>query len=43
MLTDTMVMEQEIADLSKQLDDSTAELRQHVEGNMRSAMNQEQF
>lgn len=23
--------------------DSTAELRQHVEGNMRSAMNQEQF
>lgn len=43
MLTDTMVMEQEIADLSKQLGDSTAELRQHVEGNMRSAMNQEQF
>ena len=41
MLTDTMVMEQEIADLSKQLGDSTAELRQHVEGNMRSAMNQE--
>lgn len=43
MLTDTTAMEQEIADLSKQLGDSTAELRQHVEGNMRSAMNQEQF
>ena len=43
MLTDTTAMEQEIADLSKQLGDSTEELRQHVEGNMRSAMSQEQF
>ena len=43
LLTDTTAMEQEIADLSKQLGDSTEELRKHVEGNMRSAMNQEQF
>ena len=42
-LTDTTAMEQEISDLSKQLDDSTAELRQHVEENMRLAKNQEQF
>ena len=43
LLTDTTAMEQEIADLSKQLGDSTEELRKHVEGNMRSAMDQEQF
>lgn len=42
-LTDTTAMEQEISDLSKQLDDSTAELRKHVEENMRLAKNQEQF
>ena len=43
LLTDTTAMEQEITDLSKQLGDSTEELRKHVEGNMRSAMDQEQF
>ena len=43
LLTDTTAMEQDISVLSKQFGDSTMELRKHVEENMRSAMNQEQF